>query len=282
MQCSGKDKKKKCGFETGSHTKEGACHGGNQEAFHVGDVASELQASMAKRDAQLSSAQTTQKDGTTKKTDARADQDENDFTLTGAPGWRTRLRDSANIILDQSQETWSRTPWKDIGWGTWLGYMELGLDEYHYEHSPNWQIDFIVNVGFAMHGADAGVEGGEIAGAFAGFSLIAKIERAGAAAGRAGEMTYEIMDGVRRAKAAEIAGHEMIRAELYGPGGKIIDVPIKSLLSPKATIDTTLSPAELPRWLNTLRQTLSGSKPPPIQIQPGSVGTLIPKVDVIY
>jgi hypothetical protein len=88
------------------------------------------------------------------------------------------------------------------------------------------------------------------------------------------EKTFEILDGVRRAKAAEMAGKPTIGAEVIGSGGKVVEVPIEALRSPKAGIDATGS--ALPRWLSTLKQTLSGAEPPPILVQPGVRGTPIP------
>ena len=49
-------------------------------------------------------------------------------------------------------------------------------------------------------------------------------------------MTYEIVEGVRRAKAALRCGHEMIAARIDGED-EIIQVAISSLLSPKPLIE---------------------------------------------
>jgi RHS repeat-associated protein len=98
------------------------------------------------------------------------------------------------------------------------------------------------------------------------------------AASNGEKATYEILDGVRRSKAAEIAGQPSIRAEVAGSGGKIIDVPLDALRSPHPAIDT--AGQGLDRWLNALGQTMRGSEPPPIIVQPGSRGTPIPGVVV--
>jgi hypothetical protein len=55
-------------------------------------------------------------------------------------------------------------------------------------------------------------------------------------------------------------------------------IPLDALRSPKEAISTAGSGLE--RWLNTLRQTLSGSKPPPIRVTPGTRGTPIPDVRI--
>jgi len=98
---------------------------------------------------------------------------------------------------------------------------------------------------------------------------------------RSAEQTFEILDGVRRSKAVEMAGGSTIRAEVIGSGGRIVEVPLDALRSPKTVIDATTN-SGLSRWLNTLRQTLGGSEPPPILVQPGARGTPIPQVTVEF
>jgi len=98
----------------------------------------------------------------------------------------------------------------------------------------------------------------------------------------AGPETFEILDGVRRAKAAQLSGFDTIAAEI-DVGGRTVattDVPLSALRSPKAVIDTVTQPSALKRWLDTLRLTASGSKPPPIRITPGSSGTPIDLVGI--
>jgi hypothetical protein len=110
------------------------------------------------------------------------------------------------------------------------------------------------------------------------FRLFRRADKLGDAAGGGGATTYEILDGVRRSKAAQIAGQGSIEAEIQ-VGGRIIgreSVVLDALRSPKEAISTAGS--GLDRWLNTLRQTLSGSKPPPIQVTPGTRGTPITDV----
>jgi RHS repeat-associated protein len=90
---------------------------------------------------------------------------------------------------------------------------------------------------------------------------------------------FEILDGVRRSKAAEIAGKGSIKAEVSGTGGKVVEVPLGSLRSPKSVIDVS-SPRDMTRWMKTLGQTLRGSEPPPILVRPGPNGTPIHQVKV--
>lgn len=90
-----------------------------------------------------------------------------------------------------------------------------------------------------------------------------------------GRETFQILDGVRRSKAAEIAGKTSIEAEIH-VGGRVVgtqEIALDALLSPKSSISTQGS--GLTRWLDTLRQTLQGSKPPPITVTPGPRGTPI-------
>jgi len=90
------------------------------------------------------------------------------------------------------------------------------------------------------------------------YVALATVPAAEAAGGgtRAVEETFQILDGVRRSKAAELAGNATIRAEILGSGGKVVEIPLDALRSPKGVIDATTSPG-LSRWLNTLRQTMA-------------------------
>lgn len=95
-----------------------------------------------------------------------------------------------------------------------------------------------------------------------------------------GPETYEIIEGVRRAKAVEIAaalgrGSGRIMAEVLR-GGRVtrtVQVYAASLLSPKRSIRTVDS--DLLRWLETLGRTLRGSTPPPLLVRSGTRGTPI-------
>ena len=51
------------------------------------------------------------------------------------------------------------------------------------------------------------------------------------------EQRYEIQEGVQRSKAAWLCGYETIPAQVNG-FGTVINVPLKSLLSPKPIIET--------------------------------------------
>jgi hypothetical protein len=97
------------------------------------------------------------------------------------------------------------------------------------------------------------------------------------AAEAGGSDTFEIIDGVRRAKAADLAGQDTIRATVMQ--GDVatgeVDVPISQLLSPKEAIDVSSSPAQFGRWQSIMEGTQQGARLPNIQITPGTSGTPI-------
>jgi hypothetical protein len=96
-------------------------------------------------------------------------------------------------------------------------------------------------------------------------------------AGGAGR-TFEILEGVRRSKAAELAGKTSITAEVQ-VGGRVtetLEVPLESLRSPfKSAIDVSSSPAQMQRFQSILDGTRAGDPLPPITVQPGGRGPSI-------
>jgi RHS repeat-associated protein len=132
--------------------------------------------------------------------------------------------------------------------------------------------DFLSNTLLPAAAAEAGGPMMEGAGAAA----------KAAATGSKGADTYEILDGVRRAKAAEMLGHKTIPANIYDAAGNLVgktDIPIDSLRSPKDLIDIAKEVDAL-RWQDTFTKTKAGSPIPPITVQPGSRG--IPIKDVTW
>jgi hypothetical protein len=95
---------------------------------------------------------------------------------------------------------------------------------------------------------------------------------------KGGKVTYEIIDGVRRAKAAEFLGKETIVAKIYDENDKLLDIKeisIDSLFSPnKLTIDFFTEKSK-DRFMETLNLAKSGSTPPPIFVTPGCKGPKI-------
>jgi ParB-like chromosome segregation protein Spo0J len=98
--------------------------------------------------------------------------------------------------------------------------------------------------------------------------------------------TYEIMDGVRRAKAAYLAGHQVIRARLYDSGSskavREFEVPITALRSPHKKSVKRLSRGDQIRWQRVVTGAQSMPLPfPPIEIVEGSRGVKIEQITFV-
>lgn len=82
---------------------------------------------------------------------------------------------------------------------------------------------------------------------------------------------YRVVDGVRRAKAAQMAGHSHIRAEVVDPGGQGLgegELPIDALRSPKSAI-RRVTAADERRWQRAVLGASRAALPyPPITVQP--------------
>ena len=92
--------------------------------------------------------------------------------------------------------------------------------------------------------------------------------------------TFEIIDGVRRAKAADLAEYDTIWAVVEGESRER-KVPVRSLLSPKRQINVS-TPRELQRWENVRRGMAEAPDVlPPIVVRPGTTGTPIRDVPVV-
>jgi hypothetical protein len=93
---------------------------------------------------------------------------------------------------------------------------------------------------------------------------------------------FQIIDGVRRAKAAQLAGHATILAEIMSRQGTIestVHVQIGALRSPKQFIQRITS-ADEQRWQRAVRGAQQQQLPyPPILIRRGSRGILVADVD---
>jgi hypothetical protein len=110
-------------------------------------------------------------------------------------------------------------------------------------------------------------------------SVLAK--EGGGAANSADEL-FEIGEGVRRSKAAEILKKESIPARIIreGQADELRDLPLTSLRSPREVINaSTLTDAE--RMASVLEGTRKGTVPP-IDVRPGSRGTPIKDVKIKY
>src|SRR5262245_51555922 len=85
------------------------------------------------------------------------------------------------------------------------------------------------------------------------------------------EETFEIIDGVRRAKSYELLGKPVIPAEIIDELGNTVErrsVPIDSLRSTtKHSIDLSTQ-KDWERFMKTFNQVKAGLPTPPIQLRP--------------
>lgn len=96
--------------------------------------------------------------------------------------------------------------------------------------------------------------------------------------------TFEILNGVRRAKAAERLGHTHILAAILDPNGRVIetrDIPLDNLLSPKDILNLQASPVALIRFRRAQSLLLAGIKMDPIEVTSGNRGTPLAAVQVL-
>ncbi len=89
------------------------------------------------------------------------------------------------------------------------------------------------------------------------------------------EETFEIIDGVRRAKSHELLGKDAIPAEIIDEEGNTLDrreVLLTSLrVTTKRSIDISTQ-KDWERFMKTFDQVKAGSPTPPILITPGTGG----------
>lgn len=96
--------------------------------------------------------------------------------------------------------------------------------------------------------------------------------------------TFEILSGVRRAKAADSVGRSDIRAAVLDPNGRLIDVrpiPLAALFSPKDILDLRSRAVELIRFRRLQSLLLAGVELDPIEVTPGRRGTPLAAVQVL-
>ena len=91
---------------------------------------------------------------------------------------------------------------------------------------------------------------------------------------------YEIINGVRRSKAAQMAGHQMIRTRLYAKdAAKLIrefEVSIERLRSPHKSSIRRVGRGDHIRWQNVMDGARQSPLPfPPIEVVEGSRGVKV-------
>ncbi|MGI6496072.1 MAG: RHS repeat domain-containing protein [Kiritimatiellia bacterium] len=95
--------------------------------------------------------------------------------------------------------------------------------------------------------------------------------------------TFEIIDGVRRAKAAQSLGKQSVAANIFNADGQLIgqgNIPIRALTSPNKSVIDMSTQAQFDRYMSIQRGLQEGASLPPISVTPGSRG--IPVSDVIF
>ena len=160
----------------------------------------------------------------------------------------------------------------DTGKGGWAW-----VPTYRAVIEPDWMDKAAEAFGEAWHHAttrDPNFMGGT---AFAGpVGIAAK----GVVAIAEGVETFEILDGVRRAKAALELGEEAVVAQIE-VAEKIVEttrVPLNALRTPFKNMIEVDTPELLNRWLRILRGTRNGENLPPIRVRPGSSGPTLQDV----
>ncbi len=93
--------------------------------------------------------------------------------------------------------------------------------------------------------------------------------------------TFEIIDGIRRAKAHEFLGKQSIPAEISDAAGNLLEireVPLEALrVNAKSSIDvSTLKNWE--RFMHTLDLVKAGSPTPPIIVRAGNRGCKLAEI----
>jgi hypothetical protein len=97
------------------------------------------------------------------------------------------------------------------------------------------------------------------------------------------DQTYEIINGVRRAEAMQMAGRQTIRARSYAAGGgrfiREFDVPLHQLRSPHKSAIRLVSRADHVRWQRIVSAAKLDPVPfPAIEIQDGARGAKVEDV----
>jgi hypothetical protein len=97
--------------------------------------------------------------------------------------------------------------------------------------------------------------------------------------GRAGDETFEILDGVKRAKASDDLGKSTISAEIDVGGRTVgkVDIPIENLRSPRPEIPTAGTGLER---LQRAYRDVAGGTTRPIRVTPGIRGIPIRDVQI--
>lgn len=95
--------------------------------------------------------------------------------------------------------------------------------------------------------------------------------------------TFEIIEGVRRAKANQLLGNQSIPAQIFNAEGKLVgqqNIAIDALRSPNKSVIDMSTQAQVDRYMSIQRGLQQGDKIPPIVVTPGGRG--VPIQDIIF
>jgi RHS repeat-associated protein len=95
--------------------------------------------------------------------------------------------------------------------------------------------------------------------------------------------TFEIIEGVRRAKANQLLGNSTVPANIFNAEGKLVgqgNIAIDALRSPNKSVIDISTQAQLDRYMSIQRGLQQGANIPPISITPGTRG--VPIQDIIF
>lgn len=95
--------------------------------------------------------------------------------------------------------------------------------------------------------------------------------------------TFEILDGVRRAKANQLLGNQTVPANIFNAENKLIgqgNISIDALRSPNKSVIDMSTQVDVNRYMRIQNGLQQGSTLPPINVMPGSRGVRIE--DIIF
>jgi hypothetical protein len=108
-------------------------------------------------------------------------------------------------------------------------------------------------------------------------------EFAGFDAAKGGGQSFEILDGVRRAKANQLLGNQTVPANIFNAEGKLVgqgNIAVDALRSPNKSVIDMSTQTDVNRYMRIQNGLQQGNTLPPINVTPGSRGVRIE--DIIF
>jgi hypothetical protein len=90
--------------------------------------------------------------------------------------------------------------------------------------------------------------------------------------------TFEIIDGVRRAKANQLLGNQAVPANIFNAEGNLVgqgNIPVGALRSPNKSVIDMSTQVQADRYMRIQNGLQQGSTLPPISVTPGTRGVSI-------